>query len=237
MFRKKMQKWRHVFKLDPNRKLSDLALKMVCTSGTDAVIIGGTDGITFENTFALLQRVKQYPIHCVQEISNHSAVMPGFDGYLIPSVLNTEQAYWIKGAHFEAIQKYGHLIPWQQIALQGYVILNPDAKVSRLTKCDTQLTPQDITAYAQLCDQLFRIPIFYLEYSGTYGKVEMLKAARKGLKQSRLFYGGGITTEEQAKDMAAWADTIVVGNLIYYHVERAMNTVKWVKETPLRKGE
>ncbi|SFJ45948.1 heptaprenylglyceryl phosphate synthase [Thermoflavimicrobium dichotomicum] len=234
MLRKKIKKWRHVFKLDPNRLLSDLALKMICTSGTDAIIIGGTDGVTFENTFRLLERVKKYPVYCVQEISNHSAVVPGFDGYLIPSVLNTDQSYWIKGAHFEAIRTYGSLIPWNQIVLEGYVILNPEAKVARLTKCDANLQARDVTAYARLCDQLFRIPVFYLEYSGTYGKAEIVKAARKGLQYSRLFYGGGITDEQQAKEMAAWADTVIVGNLVYYHVEKAVSTVKWVKETKLR---
>ena len=76
--------WRHVFKLDPNRPLSDAALECICTSKTDAIIIGGTDGITYENTHLLWQRVKSYEIPCVQEISTFSAILLGCEGYLIP---------------------------------------------------------------------------------------------------------------------------------------------------------
>ena len=40
------REWRHVFKLDPNKELSDERLEKICESGTDAIIVGGTDGIT-----------------------------------------------------------------------------------------------------------------------------------------------------------------------------------------------
>ncbi|SEM91168.1 heptaprenylglyceryl phosphate synthase [Lihuaxuella thermophila] len=226
-------RWRHLFKLDPNRKLSDLALKKICESGTDAIIVGGTDGVTFKNTWELLQRIKDYPVTCVQEISSISAVVPGFDGYLIPTVLNTDNAYWIHGAHHEAIKKYGEFIPWDHVVFEGYVILNADSKASRLTGCKTELEEADVTAYAHLAEHLYRFPVLYVEYSGRFGDVELVKAAGKVLKQTRLFYGGGISSEEQAKTMAEWADTVVVGNLIYTNVEMAIDTVKWVKETKM----
>ena len=34
--------WKHVFKLDPNKDISDEHLEQVCESGTDAIIVGGT---------------------------------------------------------------------------------------------------------------------------------------------------------------------------------------------------
>ena len=43
------REWRHVFKLDPNKEISDDKLEKICESGTDAVIVGGTDGVTLEN--------------------------------------------------------------------------------------------------------------------------------------------------------------------------------------------
>jgi putative glycerol-1-phosphate prenyltransferase len=223
--------WRHVFKLDPNRALSDLALQMICESGTDAVIIGGTDGITFKNTWELLQRLREFPIPLVQEVSDLNAVVPGFDGYLIPTVLNTNEAKWIHGAHFEAIKRYGEFIPWEQILLLGYVILNPEAKVCRLTKADANLTAEDVTAYARLAEHLLGWPVLYLEYSGRFGDEKMVQAARNGLNRARLFYGGGIGSKEQAKQMARWADTVVVGNLVYRNAEMAVRTGGWVKET------
>ncbi|MBH8598516.1 heptaprenylglyceryl phosphate synthase [Thermoactinomyces sp. CICC 10523] len=229
--------WRHVFKLDPNRALSDLALKMICLSETDAIVVGGTDGITFANTSALLERIRRYSVPCVQEVSDLSSVVPGFDGYLIPTVLNTEEMKWAHGMHFEAIRQYGDLIPWERCLLLGYVILNPDAKVSRLTKADALLQEADVTAYARLIEHLFEWPVMYIEYSGRFGDPQMVLAARKQLKRAQLFYGGGISNREQAEKMAELACTVVVGNLVYRNVEMAVRTVKWVQETKKRLTE
>ncbi|TCS95899.1 heptaprenylglyceryl phosphate synthase [Hazenella coriacea] len=235
MLTEKVKQWRHAFKLDPNKVLSDLALQMIGHSGTDVLIVGGTDGITFENTWSLLKRIRKYSIPCVQEISTDSAVVPGFDGYLIPSVCNTEQAQWIHGAHLKAIKKYGDFIPWQQVCMEGYVVLNSDAKVARLTGAQTTLQRADLVAYARLIEHLYRFPLMYIEYSGTFGNIQMVQAAKKELKNTRLIYGGGITTEDQARTMAEWADTIVVGNLIYTNVQKALQTVGWVKETTVQR--
>ena len=38
------REWKHVFKLDPNKEITDEALEKVCESGTDAIMVGGTDG-------------------------------------------------------------------------------------------------------------------------------------------------------------------------------------------------
>lgn len=233
MLLEEIKRWRHVFKLDPNRILSDLALKHVCLSGTDAIIIGGTDGVTFENTNDLLERVQEYEIKCVQEVSNMDAIVPGMDGYLIPTVLNTEQAQWIMGAHHEAVKLYGDFIPWDRVVLEGYLTLNPQAKVSRVTQANTDLDVEDCIAYGRMTDRMYRIPIFYIEYSGCFGDVNIVRAVKKALQSARLFYGGGLTNETQVRQMAAFADTVVVGNLIYYNVERAVQTVVWTKTTSI----
>ncbi|AUS09830.1 heptaprenylglyceryl phosphate synthase [Laceyella sacchari] len=229
-------RWRHVFKLDPNRTISDLALKLVCNAGTDAIIVGGTDGITFKNTRDLLHRVREYGVLCVQEVSEINAVVPGFDGYLIPTVINTKEARWIHGAHVDALRKYGDLIPWDKVLLLGYTVLNPEAKVARLTQAETACTEEQMVAYARLVEHLFCWPVLYIEYSGRFGDMALVDAAQRVCRKSRIFYGGGITTKEQTVAAAELADTVVVGNLIYTHAERAAKTVKWVKETD-RKGD
>lgn len=73
------QEWRHVFKLDPSKEISDEDLEAVCESGTDGIIIGGSDGITLDNTLHLLARVRRYSITCALEVSNIEAITPGFD--------------------------------------------------------------------------------------------------------------------------------------------------------------
>jgi putative glycerol-1-phosphate prenyltransferase len=84
-------------------------------------------------------------------------------------------------------------------------------------------------AYARMAEKMFHMPIFYLEYSGTYGDVNVVQAASSVLSSTKLFYGGGIETPEQAAEMAEFADVVVVGNVIYDDFQSALKTVKAVK--------
>lgn len=72
-----LEQWRHVFKLDPDRELSDEALERICLSGTDAVMVGGSSGVTFDNTVDLLARIRRYEVPCVLEVSEQEAIVPG----------------------------------------------------------------------------------------------------------------------------------------------------------------
>ena len=47
------QNWRHVFKIDPAKNISDEDLEKICESGTDVILVGGTDGITLDNVLDL----------------------------------------------------------------------------------------------------------------------------------------------------------------------------------------
>ena len=98
--------WEHVFKLDPNKEISDHDLEKLCESGTDAIIVGGSDGVTLDNTLHLLSRVRQFAVDCALEISTLDAVTPGFDNYLIPTVLNSQKTEWIVKHHHEAMKLF-----------------------------------------------------------------------------------------------------------------------------------
>ena len=74
-----IKQWRHVFKLDPAKPISDDDLDAIGMSNTDAIIIGGTDNVTEDNVIHLMSRVRRYPLPLVLEISNLESVMPGFD--------------------------------------------------------------------------------------------------------------------------------------------------------------
>ena len=45
-----------------------------------------------------------------------------------------------------------------------------------------------------MVDQLYHLPIMYIEYSGIYGDVEKVKSVAETLTSTQLFYGGGIST-------------------------------------------
>lgn len=220
-----VREWRHVFKLDPNKTISDEALEKLCESGTDAIIIGGTDGVTLEGILNLMVRVRRYAVPCVLEISSIEHVTPGFDLYFIPTVLNSSDTRWITGLHHEALKEYGELMNWEEFLVQGYCILNEDCKVAKLTEADTNLTREDVAAYAMMAERMFHLPIFYLEYSGSYGDSSLVAEAKKKLDHTLLFYGGGICSRSQAEEMAALADVIIVGNIIYEDINAALQTV------------
>ncbi|MBS4175629.1 heptaprenylglyceryl phosphate synthase [Bacillus sp. FJAT-49736] len=225
-----VREWRHAFKLDPNKEISDHDLEKICESGTNAVIIGGTDGVTLENVLNLMARVRRYTVPCVLEISNLESITPGFDLYFIPTVLNSEDAKWIKGVHHEAVKEYGELMDWEEVLVEGYCILNSDCKAAKLTQSITNLSKEDVEAYAMMAENLFKMPIFYLEYSGAYGDAEIVKAVKKHLTNTKLFYGGGIKSVEQAEEMIQYADVIVVGNIVYEDINQALKTVQTVNK-------
>ncbi|WP_413304286.1 heptaprenylglyceryl phosphate synthase [Bacillus sp. 1P10SD] len=223
------REWRHVFKLDPNKEITDEQLEKICESGTDAVIVGGTDGVTLENVLDLMARIRRYTVPCVLEVSSIDTVTPGFDLYFVPTILNSNDPNWITGLHHQAVKEYGEIIDWEEFAMEGYCILNEDCKAAKLTSANAQLTTEDVKAYAMMAEKMFQLPIFYLEYSGKYGDPALVAEVKKVLDQTTLFYGGGIATVQQAEEMAKHADVIVVGNVIYDDFEQALETVKSVK--------
>lgn len=226
-----IKQWRHVFKLDPDREITDEALDLVCMSGTDSIIVGGSSGITYDNTVDLMARVRRYELPCVLEVSDLEAVVPGFDGYLIPMVLNATDSKWMIGHHQQAIERFGYLIPWDLLIAEGYIVLNADSTVARLTGADTELTTGAAVAYAQAAERLLNLPIVYIEYSGTFGDMELVGETHRQLDRAHLIYGGGIDNPEKAAQASEVADTVVVGNIVYSDLKKALETVQAVKGT------
>lgn len=227
-----IRNWRHIFKLDPDRPISDDAVEALCSSGTDAIMVGGTSGITFENTLDMLARIQRCAIPRLLEVSHLDAIVPGFDLYLIPSVLNTTRVEWLIGQQHHAIKHFGAILPWDRMACEAYIILNGESTAGRMTEARTDLDEEDVVAYAQLAEQMFHMPIVYVEYSGRFGDMKLARAVRETLRDSRCFYGGGIDSLEKARLAAQAADTIVVGNVIYTDLQQALETVK-VKDDQL----
>ncbi|OIK16440.1 geranylgeranylglyceryl/heptaprenylglyceryl phosphate synthase [Bacillus sp. MUM 116] len=223
------REWRHVFKLDPNKQISDEHLEAICESGTDAIIVGGTDGVTLENVLDLMARIRKFSVPCVLEVSGIETVTPGFDLYFIPTILNSQKSKWITGLHHQAVKEFGDLMNWEEIVMEGYCIMNAECKAAQLTKADTAISDEDVRAYAMMAEKMFHLPIFYLEFSGQYGQPNLVSDVKKVLEKATFFYGGGISTFEQAVEMSQFADVIVVGNAVYEDFNNALKTVKAVR--------
>lgn len=223
------KKWRHAFKLDPAKEISNEALEQISESGTDGIIVGGTDNVTLDGVLDLLVRIRRYSVPLALEVSTVESVTPGFDYYFIPTVLNSTETKWMNGLHHAALKEYGHMMNWEEIIVEGYCILNQDCKVAKKTKSRPIEDENDLIAYAQMAEHLLKLPVFYMEYSGKYGDTDWVRAASEILDETKLFYGGGIRNAEDARKMAEFADTVIVGNIIYEDLKAALSTVKAVQ--------
>ncbi|MEF3330216.1 heptaprenylglyceryl phosphate synthase [Oceanobacillus oncorhynchi] len=225
-----INEWKHLFKLDPAKEISDEDLDKICESGTDAIIVGGTDDVTLDGVLDLLSRIRRaHMVPVVLEISNEEALTPGFDTYFVPMVLNSKEKKYVMDIQQKAIKEYIDMMEYSEVYFEGYCILNPEAKAFQHTNCELP-DIEDVKAYAYMAEHVFHLPIFYVEYSGTYGDAEVVREVKAELNDTKLFYGGGIETAEQAKEMKEYADAIIVGNSIYTDIKQALKTVAAVKE-------
>lgn len=208
--------WDHIVKLDPDKSLAPGdTFGDVCRTGTDAIEIGGTTGMTKEKMRRVVDACSRYDVPLYQEPSSPAVVVDddALDGYLVPTVLNAGRVDWVTGAHKEWVRLAD--VDWARTFPEAYVVLNPDSSVATYTDADCDLGPDDVAAYAEMAEQLLGQPILYVEYSGTLGDPEVVAAARDALDEATLFYGGGVHDYDSAMEMGRHADTVVVGDIVH----------------------
>ncbi len=206
--------WDHITKIDPDKEISQEKLDRVVQSGTDALMISGTQGVTQEKLQKVLDMLKDCNLPKILEPSDPSTVIyDGFDDIYVPSVVNAMDPTWIMGHHKNWAVEFDP--KWRRITKEAYIVLNPDSAVGMVTRSKTDLSVEEVAAYATISEKYYGFPIVYIEYSGTFGDPEVVKAVSEALDEAKLFYGGGIKSEEQSKEMSRYADTVIVGNVIY----------------------
>jgi len=109
----------------------------------------------------------------------------------------------------------------RESVFEAYIIMNLDsaaARESNVTEADL-LDPQTAKQRALAAEQHLESELVYLEYSGTFGgseAEEILESISDGLTWSRLWYGGGLDSRENAQRVLdAGADAVVVGNVFH----------------------
>lgn len=215
---------KHIFKLDPAKQISDENLAVICESETDLIVVGGTDGITEDNVLNLMARIRRFSVPVALEVTDKDAVIPGFDHYFIPSVFNTSNIKWQHGLMLEALAEYGQLIDFDDLSLLPYIIMNDDCKAFKKSEA-VPVSLDDLPNYINMLDKLYGTKYIYIEYSGIYGSPEVMNIVRDNTQHSRIIYGGGIDSRERAEEMRTYSDTIVVGNVIYQDIKKAIRTI------------
>ncbi|WP_247007367.1 phosphoglycerol geranylgeranyltransferase [Halorientalis litorea] len=209
--------WSHILKVDPDKTLVDgETFADVCRTGTDAIAVGGTTGMTEAKMAEVVEACGTHDVPLYIEPSHSNAVVHSddLDGYLIPIVFNAGDIAWVTGAHKEWA-RLDDDIDWANTFTEGYIVLNPDSSVAEYTGADCDLGAEEVAAYAEVAEQMFGQDIVYIEYSGTLGDPDIVAAAQADLDEATLFYGGGIHDYDSAYTMGQHADVVVVGDLVH----------------------
>ncbi len=210
----------HMTLLDPAKQdpaiSGDIAAKAQA-AGTDAIMVGGSTGVTQENLDASVEDIKRRcRLPVIYFPSGAHAIASKCDAIYFMSVLNSRNVRNLTGEHVKGapvIKKLGI----EPISM-GYVIVEPGMKVGEIGEADLVRRGdlQTLVGYA-LTTEFFGMDLLYLEAgSGAPEPVpaEMISAVRRSVSIP-IVVGGGIINPEQAAAVAsAGADIVVTGTLV-----------------------
>ncbi|MFB6298661.1 MAG: geranylgeranylglyceryl/heptaprenylglyceryl phosphate synthase [Halobacteriales archaeon] len=148
------------------------------------------------------------------------AAIDNIRGTVAPELLD-ERFPWLPGRLKDGMADA--LTTWvlEQAVFEAYIIQNLDsaaAEEANVTETDRQ-DPTGAAQRALAAERHLDSEIIYLEYSGRFGgeeAVDILEAIDDAVSWSRIWYGGGIETDEDTMTvLEAGADGVVVGNVFH----------------------
>jgi phosphoglycerol geranylgeranyltransferase len=210
----------HMTLIDPAKQEPDQAGDIAAAAdrfGTDAIMVGGSTGITQENLDATILAIKRNTkLPVIYFPSGAHAISPYSDAIYFMSMLNSRNVKMIIGeqvAGARIVKKLG-LEPLSM----GYIIIEPGMRVGEVGQADVikRDDPKTAVAYA-LAAEYMGMQLVYLEAgSGAPSPVpsEIIGEVRKNITVP-LIVGGGIREPEQAAMVKkAGANIIVTGTVV-----------------------
>lgn len=206
--------------LDPDKQSVEEAAKiavMCKEAGTDAIMIGGSTGITSDNLDATAVAIKKATgLKVIYFPAGPHALSKECDAIYFMSMVNSTDLKMVIGA-----QVYTSLIVKKmgvEPLSMGYIIIEPGMKVAEVGKA-VPIKRDDLKSamsYALACEYLGMRFVYLEAGSGADRPVppEMIRAVKDTIKVP-LIIGGGIRTPEAAEAARmAGADIIVTGTFV-----------------------
>ncbi|MBU1159163.1 MAG: geranylgeranylglyceryl/heptaprenylglyceryl phosphate synthase [Candidatus Thermoplasmatota archaeon] len=210
----------HMTLIDPDKQLPEASAriaKRAVAFKTDAIMVGGSTGITQEKldkTIECIKGVTDLPV--IYFPSGANAIAQRCDAIYFMSMLNSLNVKNVTGEQSKGaltIRKLG-----LETISMGYVIVEPGMKVGEVG--EAEVVPRDnipmAVGYA-LTAEMFGMDLLYLESgSGAPEPVpsDMIRAVRESVRIP-LIIGGGITSSEHAATvLRAGGDIVVTGTLV-----------------------
>ena len=210
----------HMTLIDPAKqppKDSEKISLAASNAGSDAIMVGGSTGVTQDNLDRTVDDIKKAcKLPVIYFPSGANAIAKHADAIYFMSMLNSRNVKNVTGEHWRGapiIKKLG-----LETISMGYVIVEPGMKVGEVGEAD--LVERDDVARAVgygIATELFGMEFLYLEAGSGAPEpvpIEMIQAVRKSIRIP-LIVGGGITSPDKAAAVAkAGADIVVTGTLV-----------------------
>ncbi|SFS69015.1 heptaprenylglyceryl phosphate synthase [Halostagnicola kamekurae] len=218
----------HITKVDPAKPLpADLEI----LQETDLVMVGGSDGVTEDNTLKTIRAIAAAApdVPVLQEPYDASQVsretIDRADLLAVPAVYNGDWDHFV-GKHVDLFTELGRKpsetlgssVPLvgdviesrgldaisnlaSNLVGEGYVVQHLESAAADVSGVDAVYTPEEVAGAALATEAFYGFPIFYVEYSGAYGGPEDVEAASPHLSETTLLYGGGIDSHEKTTEI------------------------------------
>uniref|UniRef100_A0A7C4BBL2 Geranylgeranylglyceryl phosphate synthase n=1 Tax=Ignisphaera aggregans TaxID=334771 RepID=A0A7C4BBL2_9CREN len=228
----------HFTLIDPEKAQSmewlSKVLKRVVDAGTDAILIGGSLQVFVDDVEKIVTLVEEFDKPSILFPGNLTGLARNADAVLFISLLNSDNPYYIVGAHIVAaplIKRIG-----LEVLPTGYIIVgNWDASVSIMGRA--RPIPYDkpgIGAAHALAAKFLGMKFVYLEAgSGAPQPVPtaFVSVVKKAIEDTILIVGGGIRSSDKAVEiLKAGADVIVTGTVVEEKLEDAVKIIEAVKK-------
>lgn len=225
----------HLSLVDPQKTLSDNAEdlgQLLASIGTDAFLVGGSTGICPREMEEVVKALKKANLPVIIFPGNITNVVPGADAILFMSLLNSDDPYYIIGAHLQGallVRKYG--LEWIPTA---YIIVGHGGAAGHIGKArPIPYENPELASLYVLAGNMLGMRFAYLEAgSGAPAPVppKAIESSKKLSPETFLIVGGGIRTPESAKLAAQLgADAIVTGTIIEKDLKTLESIIKALK--------